>query len=90
MKLGMTIAGLAEAAGGKLLKGDAPVAISGSNSKIITKEILRAVFAEAGETCASQAVSNNHFGLPISLPELAERHKYAVLELGASPRGDTS
>ncbi|MEW5906667.1 MAG: hypothetical protein AB1734_07820 [Elusimicrobiota bacterium] len=39
MKLGMTIAGLAEAAGGRLLKGDPLVAISGSNGKTIPKEM---------------------------------------------------
>ncbi|KAF0151382.1 MAG: UDP-N-acetylmuramoyl-tripeptide--D-alanyl-D-alanine ligase [Elusimicrobia bacterium] len=64
------------------------VAISGSNGKTTTKEMLRAVFAEAGETCASRASFNNHFGLPLSLLELTERHKYAVLELGASRRGE--
>lgn len=63
-------------------------AVAGSNGKTTTKEMLRAIFAEAGETCASPASFNNRFGLPLSLLELAPAHKYAVFELGASRRGD--
>lgn len=64
------------------------VAITGSNGKSTTKEMLRSVFSGAGETCSNAGNLNNQFGLPLSLLELEERHKYGVFELGASRRGD--
>lgn len=64
------------------------VAITGSNGKSTTKEMLRSVFGWAGETCVNPGNLNNQFGLPLSLLELGPKHKYAVFELGASRRGD--
>lgn len=64
------------------------VAITGSNGKSTTKEMLRSIFSRAGETCSNAGNLNNQFGLPLSLLELDLRHKYGVFELGASRRGD--
>ena len=64
------------------------VAITGSNGKSTTKEMLRSIFAAAGETCSNAGNLNNQFGLPLSLLELGPRHKFGVFELGASRRGD--
>lgn len=64
------------------------VAITGSNGKSTTKEMLRSIFSCAGETCSNPGNLNNQFGLPLSLLELEERHRYGVFELGASRRGD--
>ena len=64
------------------------VAITGSNGKSTTKEMLRSIFAAAGETCSNAGNLNNQFGLPLSLLELGPAHKYGVFELGASRRGD--
>ena len=63
-------------------------AITGSNGKSTTKEMLKTIFSGAGETCSNQGNLNNQFGLPLSLLELAPSHKYGVFELGASRRGD--
>ena len=41
-----------------------------------------------GEVLATQGNYNNELGLPLSLFELEEGHRYAVLEMGASKSGD--
>ncbi len=63
-------------------------AITGSNGKSSTKEMLKSIFSAAGETCSNPGNLNNQFGLPLSLLELTPDHKYGVFELGASRRGD--
>jgi len=63
-------------------------AITGSNGKSTTKEMLRSILERSGPTCFNQGNLNNHFGLPLSLLELGAEHKYGVFELGASKRGD--
>jgi len=63
-------------------------AITGSNGKSTTKEMLKSIFSSAGETCSNAGNLNNQFGLPLSLLELGPSHKFGVFELGASRRGD--
>lgn len=63
-------------------------AITGSNGKSTTKEMLRSIFSTEGETCTNAGNLNNQFGLPLSLLELTAAHKFGVFELGASHRGD--
>ena len=63
-------------------------AITGSNGKSTTKEMLRSIFSARGETCCNPGNLNNQFGLPLSLLELTAAHKFGVFELGASRRGD--
>lgn len=63
-------------------------AITGSNGKSTTKEMLRSILSAAGETCANPGNFNNQFGLPLSLLELTAAHRFGVFELGASRRGD--
>jgi UDP-N-acetylmuramoyl-tripeptide--D-alanyl-D-alanine ligase len=63
-------------------------AITGSNGKSTTKEMLRSIFSAAGETCSNAGNLNNQFGLPLSLLELGPAHKFGVFELGASRKGD--
>ena len=63
-------------------------AITGSNGKSTTKEMLKSIFSAAGETCSNPGNLNNQFGLPLSLLELTPAHKFGVFELGASHRGD--
>jgi UDP-N-acetylmuramoyl-tripeptide--D-alanyl-D-alanine ligase len=63
-------------------------AITGSNGKSTTKEMLRAIFENSGPTIYNAGNLNNHFGLPLSLLELRKEHKFGVFELGASKAGD--
>lgn len=63
-------------------------AITGSNGKSTTKEMLRSIFSGQGATCSNSGNLNNQFGLPLSLLELSPEHEFGVFELGASRRGD--
>lgn len=63
-------------------------AVTGSNGKTTTKEVIFAIFSQAGSTAANKGNLNNHFGLPLSVLEMGAEHKYAVYELGASAGGE--
>ncbi len=63
-------------------------AITGSNGKSTTKQMLRAICSAAGETIANVGNLNNQFGVPFSLLEIQPKHQYGVFELGASHPGD--
>ncbi|WP_428052758.1 UDP-N-acetylmuramoyl-tripeptide--D-alanyl-D-alanine ligase [Candidatus Avelusimicrobium stercoris] len=63
-------------------------AITGSNGKSTTKQMLRAICETAGETAANMGNFNNQFGVPFSLLEIQPKHKFGVFELGASHPGD--
>ncbi len=63
-------------------------AITGSNGKSTTKQMLKSICEQAGETIANMGNFNNQFGVPFSLLEIQPKHKYGVFELGASHPGD--
>ena len=63
-------------------------AVTGSNGKSTTKQMLRAICETAGETAANTGNFNNQFGVPFSLLEIQPKHKFGVFELGASHPGD--
>ncbi|HOX21980.1 MAG TPA: UDP-N-acetylmuramoyl-tripeptide--D-alanyl-D-alanine ligase [Elusimicrobiales bacterium] len=63
-------------------------AVTGSNGKSSTKEMLKSIFSKKGNTCANKGNLNNQYGLPFSLLELGPEHEYAIFELGASRKGD--
>lgn len=63
-------------------------AITGSNGKSTTKQMLRAICVAAGETIANMGNFNNQFGVPFSLLEIQPKHQFGVFELGASHPGD--
>lgn len=63
-------------------------AITGSNGKSTTKQMLKSICQQAGETVANMGNFNNQFGVPFSLLEIQPKHEYGVFELGASRPGD--
>ena len=66
-------------------------AVTGSNGKTTVKGMLAAVAAaQAGENavCISEGNLNNHLGLPLSLLNLREEHRYAVMETGMDAPGE--
>ena len=63
-------------------------AITGSNGKSTTKQMLRAICSVVGETVANVGNLNNQFGVPFSLLEIQPKHRFGVFELGASHPGD--
>jgi UDP-N-acetylmuramoyl-tripeptide--D-alanyl-D-alanine ligase len=64
------------------------IAITGSVGKTSTKEALRLALSPDGETHASVASFNNHWGVPLSLARLPESAVYAVFEIGMNHAGE--
>jgi len=64
------------------------VAVTGSVGKTGTKDALRLVLASEGETHASAASYNNHWGVPLSLTRLPERAHFAIFEIGMNHAGE--
>lgn len=64
------------------------VAVAGSNGKTTTKEMLRGICALVGPTCATPGNWNNEVGVPLSLLELDETHRYGIFELAACRKGE--
>src|SRR5499426_370537 len=54
------------------------IAVTGSVGKTTTKEGLRLALSADGETHASLASYNNHWGVPLSLARCPASTKYAV------------
>ncbi|HEY0218470.1 MAG TPA: UDP-N-acetylmuramoylalanyl-D-glutamyl-2,6-diaminopimelate--D-alanyl-D-alanine ligase, partial [Afipia sp.] len=64
------------------------IAVTGSVGKTSTKEALRCVFETQGETHASAASFNNHWGVPLSLARCPASAKYAIFEIGMNHAGE--
>src|SRR6188508_596147 len=64
------------------------IAVTGSVGKTTTKEALRLALSADGETHASAASYNNHWGVPLSLARCPASAKYAVLEMGMNHAGE--
>jgi UDP-N-acetylmuramoyl-tripeptide--D-alanyl-D-alanine ligase len=64
------------------------VAVTGSVGKTSTKEALRLALSADGETHASAASYNNHWGVPLSLARCRQSAKYAVFEIGMNHAGE--
>src|SRR5262245_49498488 len=64
------------------------IGVTGSVGKTGTKEALRLARAASGETHASVASYNNHWGVPLSLARLPASARYAVFEMGMNHAGE--
>ncbi|MDO7881829.1 UDP-N-acetylmuramoyl-tripeptide--D-alanyl-D-alanine ligase [Salinibacterium soli] len=64
------------------------VAVTGSNGKTTTKNMLRAILEREGPTVAPFGSFNNHVGAPISMLAVDEQTRYLVVEMGASAIGE--
>ena len=64
------------------------VAVTGSAGKTTTKEMIASVLSAVAPTLATKRNENNEIGVPLTLLALEERHRFAVLEMGASRRRD--
>jgi UDP-N-acetylmuramoyl-tripeptide--D-alanyl-D-alanine ligase len=72
---------------------DMPLAlITGSNGKTTVKEMLAAITHAAypNGSLATKGNLNNDIGLPLTLLQLTEQHKAAVIELGMNHAGETA
>jgi UDP-N-acetylmuramoyl-tripeptide--D-alanyl-D-alanine ligase len=66
------------------------IGVTGSVGKTGTKEALRLALSRVGETHASAASYNNHWGVPLSLARCPESASFAVLEMGMNHAGEIS
>lgn len=64
------------------------VAVTGSNGKTTTKNLLRAILSAHGNTVAPDGSFNNHVGAPISMLRIDYNTRYLVVEMGASHAGE--
>ncbi len=64
------------------------VAVTGSNGKTTTKEMVATILAALGPVLKSEASFNNQWGLPLTLLRLRSEHQAVVVELGANQRGE--
>ncbi len=64
------------------------IAISGSNGKTTTKELLLATLSKKYKTQATEGNLNNHIGVPLTLLKLKSKTQIAIIEMGASAKGE--
>ena len=64
------------------------VGVTGSCGKTSVKEMLMAIFSEAGSTLATEGNLNNALGTPLTLLRINETHRFAVIEMGTSAPGE--
>jgi UDP-N-acetylmuramoyl-tripeptide--D-alanyl-D-alanine ligase len=65
-------------------------AVTGSNGKTTVKNLAYEILSCNGPALKSPANFNNFFGLPLSIFQIDNHHKSAVLELGMSAEGEIS
>ncbi|MFH1277835.1 MAG: UDP-N-acetylmuramoyl-tripeptide--D-alanyl-D-alanine ligase [Candidatus Eisenbacteria bacterium] len=64
------------------------IAVTGSNGKTTTKDLLAAIFAAHGPTLATKGNYNTFCGVALTLLGLGPEHRFAVIELGISAPGE--
>jgi UDP-N-acetylmuramoyl-tripeptide--D-alanyl-D-alanine ligase len=64
------------------------LAITGSNGKTTTKELINLVLSGRYQTLATRGNLNNHIGVPLTLLEINSAHEIAVIEMGANHIGE--
>jgi UDP-N-acetylmuramoyl-tripeptide--D-alanyl-D-alanine ligase len=60
------------------------IAITGSNGKTTTKELVAAVLSAHFKTYTTQGNLNNHIGIPLTLLQVQKDAQMAVIEMGAN------
>ena len=60
------------------------IAITGSNGKTTTKELIHAVLSAAFSTHTTKGNLNNHIGVPLTLLSIPQNAEIAVVEMGAN------
>lgn len=64
------------------------LAITGSNGKTTTKELVAAVLSKKYKTYATKGNLNNHIGIPLTLLSIKSDVEFAVIEMGANHQGE--
>lgn len=64
------------------------IAITGTNGKTTTKELMAAVLLQKYNILYTLGNLNNHIGVPLTLLRLKPEHELGIIEMGASHPGD--
>lgn len=64
------------------------LALTGSNGKTTTKELIAAVLSKKYITYATVGNLNNHIGVPLTLLNIKKDCTFAVIEMGANHQGE--
>ncbi len=64
------------------------LAITGSNGKTTTKELIRKVLSGKFRVFATQGNLNNHIGVPLSLLSMPPDAQIGIIEMGANHHGE--
>jgi UDP-N-acetylmuramoyl-tripeptide--D-alanyl-D-alanine ligase len=62
------------------------IAVTGSNGKTTTKELLHVVLAKKYHVAYTKGNFNNHIGVPLTLLEVNASHEIALIEMGDNHR----
>jgi UDP-N-acetylmuramoyl-tripeptide--D-alanyl-D-alanine ligase len=64
------------------------IAITGTNGKTTTKELMREALSTAGSVQATEGNLNNHIGVPLTLLKIKNDTDFAIIEMGANHPGE--
>jgi UDP-N-acetylmuramoyl-tripeptide--D-alanyl-D-alanine ligase len=64
------------------------IAITGTNGKTTTKELINAMLSSHYNCIATQGNLNNHIGVPLTLLRIKPETEYAIIEMGANHPGE--
>jgi UDP-N-acetylmuramoyl-tripeptide--D-alanyl-D-alanine ligase len=64
------------------------LAITGSNGKTTTKELIHAVLSKSFQTYTTEGNLNNHIGVPVTILKMKGDAEVAVVEMGANHIGE--
>lgn len=64
------------------------LAITGTNGKTTTKELIHAVLSQRFKTLATKGNLNNHIGVPLTILSISGGIELAIIEMGANHQGE--
>jgi len=62
------------------------IAVTGSNGKTTTKELIHAVLSSSAKTYTTEGNLNNHIGVPLTILKIRDDAEFAIIEMGANHR----
>ena len=64
------------------------IAITGTNGKTTSKELISAVLSKELHVAATKGNLNNHIGVPLTLLSIKQKDEIAIIEMGANHEGE--
>ncbi|RMB57100.1 UDP-N-acetylmuramoyl-tripeptide--D-alanyl-D-alanine ligase [Dokdonia sinensis] len=64
------------------------IALTGSNGKTTTKELINVVLSQRFKTSATRGNLNNHIGVPLTLLGMDKTTEIGIVEMGANHQGE--